>query len=260
MAHRRNQQQVASDREAYFLLSMPLDTSVHFRQGSTDLSISGNQFIIELSHQPYEYTQENDGEVWTVKIPLKIMADFITSPEHYSSYAFDTQRGVGRIFADFVRAVPGRLCELGPSAQEDLSRIMLELLGLTLENEQAVLGANSKPVRYAMLVRVEKYIRNNLADPHLDPDKIARATGMSTRYLHKLFEEAGMSVMKWIQDQRLGACDADLRHCAPNETVAEVGYRWGFTNAAHFSRLYKSKFGFPPKDRRKASMLTFHGR
>ena len=76
-------------------------------------------------------------------------------------------------------------------------RLLLELLGLTLENEQAVLGANSKPIRHAMMVRVEKYIRNNLADPDLDPEKIAQATGMSPRYLHKLFEEAGKSVVKW---------------------------------------------------------------
>ena len=44
----------------------------------------------------------------------------------------------------------------------------------------------------------------------LDPEDIARATFISTRYLHKLFAAEGTSVCRWIRSSRLEGCRHDL--------------------------------------------------
>ena len=52
--------------------------------------------------------------------------------------------------------------------------------------------------------------RRTSATRDLDPEEIARASFISTRYLHKLFEAEGTSVCRWIRASRLERCRRDL--------------------------------------------------
>ena len=54
-------------------------------------------------------------------------------------------------------------------------------------------------------------------------------------------------VHRYIRDQRLVRCFAELsRPTAPPTQVSDVAKRWGFTNPAHFHRLFVATFGLPP--------------
>ncbi|WP_260860629.1 helix-turn-helix domain-containing protein [Mycobacterium tilburgii] len=76
---------------------------------------------------------------------------------------------------------------------------------------------------------------------------IAAANGMSVRYLQRLFEEDGDTVTGWIRARRIERCRRDLTDARyAHVSVSSVAARWGLTNAAHFSRLFKSVHGVPP--------------
>jgi len=46
----------------------------------------------------------------------------------------------------------------------------------------------------------------------------------------------------------LERCRADLGDAAlAGEPVATIGFRWGFTDAAHFSRAFREQFGVAPR-------------
>ena len=64
--------------------------------------------------------------------------------------------------------------------------------------------------RAEILLDIQAFIEAHLGDPELDPDRIARASFISTRYLHKLFESEGTSVCRWIRETRLERCRRDL--------------------------------------------------
>ena len=64
--------------------------------------------------------------------------------------------------------------------------------------------------RAEILLNIKSYIEANLGNPDLAPEEIARASFISTRYLHKLFESEGMSVCQWIRSARLDRCRRDL--------------------------------------------------
>jgi AraC-like DNA-binding protein len=80
------------------------------------------------------------------------------------------------------------------------------------------------------------------------PETIAAACGISTRYLHELFRDTNQTLGQWIRDQRLNACRQDLRDPANHQTIAEIAYRWGFSDQAQFSRSFKAHFGLSPKE------------
>ena len=72
-----------------------------------------------------------------------------------------------------------------------------------------------------------------------------------TRYLHRLFEDEGSTVSGWIRQRRLEGCRRDLADPSRcDETVTSIGSRWGLTNSAHLSRLFREAYGVSPTEYR----------
>jgi AraC-like DNA-binding protein len=107
----------------------------------------------------------------------------------------------------------------------------------------------------ALFARVRAAIDENLADPGLRPPLIAAAHGISLRTLHTLFAEHGESVSGYIRRQRLARCRADLLRPGPL-SITEAAFRWGFTDSAHFSRVFKAEYGRSPRDLRRGEPCT----
>jgi AraC-like DNA-binding protein len=99
----------------------------------------------------------------------------------------------------------------------------------------------------ALLDRVQGYILRHLGDDGLTPDRVAAAHHISTRYLHRLFQGQGLTVASWIKGQRLERCRRDLGDpglC--HLPVHVIGARWGFGQAAAFSRAFRGAYGTTP--------------
>ncbi|GGZ51254.1 hypothetical protein GCM10010387_52040 [Streptomyces inusitatus] len=105
-----------------------------------------------------------------------------------------------------------------------------------------------------LLLRVRRFIRWHLASPDLTPGTVARAHGISVRYLHRLFQAEGTSMGRWIRELRLQECRRELAAAAlgpgatpdARTTLGAVARRWGFTGAAHFTRAFRREYGMSP--------------
>ncbi|WP_081467111.1 helix-turn-helix domain-containing protein [Burkholderia ambifaria] len=64
------------------------------------------------------------------------------------------------------------------------------------------------------------------------------------------------TVGRWIRDRRLKVCYRELCAAAGTKTVTDVAYRWGFNDAAHFSRTFKQAFGVSPRSLRVSSPIS----
>ena len=73
--------------------------------------------------------------------------------------------------------------------------------------------------------------------------------------MHELFRDADTTLGGWIRDQRLEACREALGDPFGNESVAEIGYKWGFSGQAQFSRAFRAQFGVSPRDYREQALM-----
>ncbi|GAB2818652.1 helix-turn-helix transcriptional regulator [Streptomyces daliensis] len=103
-----------------------------------------------------------------------------------------------------------------------------------------------------LLAQIRAYIAGRLGDAELTPEVIASAHHISLRYLHKLFQQDGHTVAGWIRERRLEQCRRDLAN--PQLTtrpIHVIAARWGFTNAAHFSQVFRGAYGLSPRQFRQ---------
>ncbi|MEU1406374.1 AraC family transcriptional regulator [Streptomyces sp. NPDC005728] len=138
--------------------------------------------------------------------------------------------------------------QLGVTAEELADRLDVAALVAGL---LAGLGDDTTPYRpgdrTTLLPRIQGYILRHLGDDGLTPDRVAAAHHISTRYLHRLFQRQGLTVASWIKAQRLEGCRRDLADpglC--HLPVHVIAARWGFAQAADFSRAFRTAYGTTP--------------
>jgi transcriptional regulator GlxA family with amidase domain len=67
------------------------------------------------------------------------------------------------------------------------------------------------------------------------------------RWVTDVFCGQPWSVSGYIRQERLAAVRRDLENPAlAHRSVAALAARWCFVDAAHFSRVFRESYGFPP--------------
>lgn len=98
-----------------------------------------------------------------------------------------------------------------------------------------------------LMERVTRYIMDNLDNPELNVEKIAKEIGISRVHLYrKLKELTNQSTRDFVRNIRLKQA-ADLL-ASKNLSVTEVTYATGFSHVSKFSSSFKEFYGCSPKE------------
>lgn len=140
----------------------------------------------------------------------------------------------------------GSLSELEMSACIEALCLMLSSSSLR-DAEAGVRSAAGASLRS----RVASYIDQHLADPELDPDRIAGACHVSRASLYRLFTPDG-GVMAFIAGRRLDRAFDLLSHTSVSPpTIAQIGGMVGFVSETHFGRAFRQRFAMTPREARR---------
>ncbi|MFE7189488.1 helix-turn-helix domain-containing protein [Kitasatospora sp. NPDC057541] len=157
--------------------------------------------------------------------------------------------GVGSLASQLLRTLATRARAHRARPGDYLARSTSDILAV-LVTELLEREAPEDPSGSAhLLARIRAHIEENLADPGLAPESIARSQHISVRYLHKLFQQDGTTVGQWVRQRRLDACRRELERPSRRSTsVAAVAHRWGFVSHSHFSRAFRDAYGISPRE------------
>jgi AraC-like DNA-binding protein len=166
------------------------------------------------------------------------------------------RQGMGRLLAQFLRTAAD---EEAPYSAPDLVR----LAGTAIDLVAAVLAHHLErdrdlppdSRRRALFLRVSDDVRQHLGEPDLGPARLAAAHHISTRHLHRVFQQHGTSVAAFIRRHRLDRCRRDLADPALRAVpVHGIAARWGFPQPGAFTRLFRSATGLTPTEYRAAHL------
>ncbi len=246
----RSRREIVAGDDETLHLSVVLRGHLHKAQdGRSALLGPGDMAVYDTSH-PVLLRADDDFDALALKLPKAVLGrDFGAKVSRLTAVRISGQTGLPRLAARFFCAAAMGLAD-GSIAQEDadLAEHVIDLVRRLYLDLDASTGCHSRS-RGELFLQAKAYIQAHLGDPALDPDQVARACFVSTRYLHRVFAGENHTVAEWIRSERLEHCRRDLLDPAlAHHSISNIATRWGLPCASHFSRLFHRTYGQSPRE------------
>ncbi len=111
--------------------------------------------------------------------------------------------------------------------------------------------AKSRGLRAARLQAVQAEIARHFLEPGFGVTEVAASLGVSTRYVHMILEETGLSFSGHLLERRLDFARHILSDPSQSDRrVADIAYAAGFSDLSYFNRRYRQRYGESPTETR----------
>ncbi|MGJ0390560.1 helix-turn-helix domain-containing protein [Microbacterium sp. CGR1] len=248
----RTPELIARSDRSYFKLSLMLAGTGMLIQDDREAVLQAGDLAVYDTDRPYSLVFDDDFRTMVVMFPKHLISLPADMVGQLTAVRISGQGGLGAMVVPYLTQLAGNLDQLAGTTGARLAHSALDLVTTVFTRELGLDEVSADPHR-ALVQRIRSYIDRNLASTDLGPASIASAHFISTRHLHGLFQEQGVTVSTWIRTRRLEQCRRDLLDpMLADRPVAAIAARWGFVDAAHFSRAFKTAFGISPSEYRAA--------
>jgi AraC-like DNA-binding protein len=243
-----------ADPELY-VVGLILQGEQSIAQARREVTITGGELVLYSSSAPFNVRVNDSGTA-----AVSVLALF---PRALQPFPFDKvdrllatrlsgSQGIEALLAQLLTQLATGTNTYTPADGPRLGMVLLDLvialLGHRLDDTGSVPPESH---RQALFLRIRAFIEQHLGEPGLTPTAIAAAHQISPRYLYALFQDQNLAVATWIRHRRLDHCRRDLADPQlATHPVHTIGARWGFGDAAHFSRAFRAAYDISPTDYR----------
>ncbi|WP_404710365.1 helix-turn-helix domain-containing protein [Sphingomonas sp. MMS24-J13] len=237
-------------------LSLLLEGKGRLSAPDLEASIEPGMILCGITRQPIALALTERHRQLFVRLPQVAIAPRLLAGLGLPVMLIDARAGMAAIFGGLLCATATELERLGPDQLRPVELAVIEFLVASIAEAggtRARGGADG--ARAALLHRILQRMETMLGDPDLSIDTLARDQGISTRYLRRLFAAEDLNFTAVVKARRLDRCYADLMSPLHAQLgISEIAFRWGFNDAAHFSRSFRDRFGTSARDHRRQAL------
>ncbi|HEY3798268.1 MAG TPA: AraC family transcriptional regulator [Caulobacteraceae bacterium] len=212
------------------------------------------EILLALGGAPLALRPEAGARVAGLAVPSHLLAPRFVSTERMRAGALAAHGGgMAPLLYDLISRFTAREA-LTPGAGA-----LVDAVGGLLSAMLEDCVAAETPVRgQAAIARrdqINRHMRRHFADPELSAGDVARAVGVSRRYLHRLFAEEQLSFREELIALRIEACmKAFLDENQADKTIAEIAFAAGYADISQFNRHFRKLKGATPSALRREAM------
>lgn len=246
----RTSEHIRQTDRPYYKVSLLLAGRGVLIQDGREAHLGPGDLAIYDTRRPYSLEFDEPFRSAVVMVPPSLIDLPPNLVSQLTAVPLSARDGVGTMIVPFLTRMAANLEQLQGATGV---RVAHAAMGLVTAMLAAELGEGRASRKQDLLRRIHGYIEAHLACSDLGPARIAGAHYISTRHLHTLFRADGVTVSAWIRQRRLEHCRRELMDpIYADHTVSAIIAKWGFTDAAYFSRAFKSEYGHSPSELRPA--------
>lgn len=244
---------IASDSDDDYLLCVVTEGCAEVHQSGRTTQLKAGSFAIVDCAIPFAQRSSTVVEQVTVRAPRELLAARLPghSLDALTARAVTGWSAAGGLVSRHLCAIAALDAETSRRAEVSFSSSALDMIVTALVEEQtAASGMNSKHAQD--FARALQTIEQHLHDSDFSLSDTAAELGMSLRYMQKLFHVRGTTPRAWLYQARLERARKYL--LTTDMTVERISKRVGFSDVAHFSRLFRHHAGISPGQYRRETL------
>jgi AraC-like DNA-binding protein len=247
----RTQRLIECADEQYVLLTLQTRGTGRVAQGDRRTLLRPGECAIFESDRPFELNFDAAFDMWVFGFPRVLVRLAEHERRRLAAQSVNCRTGLAgvasRALQDLALHSEDLVGEPAGSVLSIANDLLVALFAEHLPGSSDLNGA----LQATTPLRVKHYIDQRLADPALVPGEVAAAFGISTRYLHRLFESEHETVAQYIRDRRLERCRLQLLDPRlSGHTISTLAYGCGFGDLSGFNRAFRAKYGMTPRQLR----------
>ena len=240
----------------YFKVSLQLDGHGLLIQDGREMALAPGTLAIYDTSRPYTLSFDSDFSSYVMMFPQSRVNLPVAAVGQLTATPIGADHQLGAVVAQVISQAGAMLPTLNRTTGVRLAGNVVDLLTTVMADELTAAGGEADE-RQRMWDEITDFIDAHLSDPQLSPSTIAAAHFISVRTLHQVFEGSGETVAGEIRRRRIDRCRTDLADPRQRQTpVAAIGARWGLSDPAHFSRLFRSVVRQPPAGFRRSVLAN----
>lgn len=249
---RRRSQDIAYVSDVSYLVKFQTKGESLWTQRDREVHLRPGDFVICSVAEPYLLRFRDAYEMPVLALTADTMRRLTSNPDQFLGFRMSREDADCGLLSSFVAQVVSRMSRLREPMIGRIEANILDLLG-------GVLSARTHGTLSAaqQISQIKAYLIDHLHDRRLGPAMIAAAFGVSTRYVHALFETEPMTMARYIRSLRVHACRRALEdHPAGEASLTDLALTWGFYDLSHMTRCFRAEFGITPSEVRTQAALA----
>ncbi len=260
---KRGYHHIRADRGDDILIAVPLIANSIVSQSGNIAHVGAGEFVCLSTAKPFSVCTsgprpDSSFSVYLVRIPAALLRQYVPLIDNCCSRSVAIRPGAGKIMLSLFEQALAQGASLSSSQSQRFGTMLIDAVASTTQEApelQPSLTQSRESSQQRVLRQAKKYIECNFSDSALTSAEIAHYCKVSVRYLNAAFSAHSTTVGAYLRECRLTQCRLELMSPAlRDKSIAEISMRWGFNDAAYFSRAYKDKFGQAPSVERKAGI------
>jgi AraC-like DNA-binding protein len=194
-------------------------------------------------------------KVTLLSIDGRALRALVKEPERVAGEQISGARPGVALLKGYLAAFTACLDTLTPEILHGFGLHVVDLVAAILgATRDGAAQAAAGGVKAARLRAVLAAIAERATDPGFDDNLIAKALGVTPRYVRRLLEETGMTLTQHVLEHRLSRAWRLLTDPACSLKIVSIACDCGFGDLSHFNRSFRRRFGETPSAVRARAM------
>ncbi|MEQ1719438.1 MAG: helix-turn-helix domain-containing protein [Hyphomicrobium sp.] len=246
----RDRELIQQDNDDCFALLMPRTGSMNIGHQARSIDIQGHEAAVVHNCEPGHVGSMKPCDFLALIVPNASLKAAGINGGELIGRVWRRSNGALQLLKGYLSCIERAPATTSEAVLSAAARHITELTALAAHDALSTASDGARDgdgIRAARLEMAIAYIAENISDPDLSVSSVALRQGVSVRYMHLLFETAGLQFIQHVNDLRLKTAFAALTDpMLDGQTIADIAFSAGFSDISHFNRLFRRRFDATP--------------
>ena len=247
---------VRQEGDLLYLCMTLSGTTVGSRRGHEMALSDGDAVLMTNEEAAWTMSSPSSVKIAGIRVPRSAIAPLVPKLENATMRRITKDTSGLRLLRKYLDVVADDEALAAPASQRLIVGHFYDLVALALgASSDAKALAADRTVGAVRLAAIKADIVANLDDGNLNATMVATRNRVTVRYLHKLFENEGITYSEFVLGRRLTRAYCLLTNpLHTRRAICTIAFELGFNDLSYFNRTFRRRYNATPSEIRDGAV------